>query len=178
MLARPSVARRRLLILLEHRTDPPNVGSIIRTAEAAGADGVVLPDRRSAGVNATVRKAAAGAAEHLPIARVGNLANALRTLKKAGIGVIGADASDEAAEVLATDLRANIAFVIGGEGAGLSSLIKRECDSLVGIPMLGRIGSLNASVAAAVLIYEAVRQRGCALRSRGSTGAPCRRATG
>jgi 23S rRNA (guanosine2251-2'-O)-methyltransferase len=154
----------RLIVMLDHLTDPHNVGAIVRTAEAAGADGVVLPERRCAGVNPTVRKAAAGAAAHLPIARVANLAGAIRTLKKAGIWVAGADPSPEAVEFHRADLSRDLALVIGAEGAGLSQLVKRECDYLVRLPMRGRIGSLNASVAAAILIYEALRQRDRSLR--------------
>ncbi len=154
----------RTFVILDHLTDPHNVGAIIRTAEAAGADGVILPARRSAGVNATVRKAAAGAAEHLPIARVANIADAIRVLKKAGVWVVGADASPEATDLLAADLNRDLALVVGAEGGGLSALVKRECDYLVRIPMRGRVASLNASVATAILIYEALRQRECSLR--------------
>jgi 23S rRNA (guanosine2251-2'-O)-methyltransferase len=149
----------RLFVVLDHLTDPHNVGAIVRTAECAGATGLVLPERRSAGVNATVRKAAAGAAAHLPIARVANVADAIRTLKKAGIWVAGADAGEQAVPMGSADFDRDLALVIGAEGAGLSPLVKRECDYLVSIPMLGRIGSLNASVAAGVLMYEVVRQR-------------------
>lgn len=154
----------RLIVVLDHLTDPHNVGAIIRTAEAAGADGVVLPERRSAGVNATVRKAAAGAAAHLPIARVVNIAETMRTMKKAGIWVAGADPAPEAVELAAADLNRDLCLVIGAEGTGLSALVKRECDYLVRLPMRGRVASLNASVAAAILIYEALRQHDCSLR--------------
>jgi 23S rRNA (guanosine2251-2'-O)-methyltransferase len=164
LLGRRNANQSRTLVVLDHLTDPHNVGAIIRTAEAAGADGLILPTRRSAGVNATVRKAAAGAAAHLPIARVANIADAIRAMKKAGIWVVGADASPEATELAAADLARDLALVIGGEGSGLSHLVKRECDYLVRIPMRGRIASLNASVAAAILIYEALRQRECSLR--------------
>jgi len=149
----------RMLVVLDHLTDPHNVGAIVRTAEAAGADGLVLPERRSAGINATVRKAAAGAAAHLPIARVANIAGALRTCKKAGIWVVGADASPEALALTQADLNRDFALVIGSEGTGLSQLVKRECDYLVRLPMRGKVASLNASVAAGVLMYEALRQR-------------------
>jgi 23S rRNA (guanosine2251-2'-O)-methyltransferase len=149
----------RLIVVLDHLTDPHNVGAIIRTAEAAGADGVVLPERRSAGVNATVRKAAAGATAHLPIARVANVAEAIRVLKKTGVWVAGADPSPEVVEFHRADFDRDLALVIGAEGSGLSQLVKRECDYLVRLPMQGRVGSLNASVAAAILIYEALRQR-------------------
>jgi 23S rRNA (guanosine2251-2'-O)-methyltransferase len=154
----------RLIVILDHLTDPHNVGAIIRTAEAAGADGVVLPARRAAGVNATVRKAAAGAAAHLPIARVANIAEAIRSLKKAGLWVAGADLGAEAIELSQTDLNRDLALAIGAEDRGLSPLVKRECDYLVKLPMRGQVGSLNASVAAAILIYEALRQRECSLR--------------
>ncbi len=159
-------------MLLDHLTDPHNVGAIVRTAEAAGAAGLALPARRSAGINATVRKAAAGAAAHLPIARVSNLADAIRVLKKAGIWVVGADASPEAVELWKADLDRDLALAIGAEGSGLSPLIKRECDYLVRIPMRGRVASLNASVAAAVLLYEAVRRRGTLAPSLTGEGEP------
>jgi len=152
-----------LIVALDHLTDPHNVGAVIRTAEAAGADGVVLPDRRSAGVNATVRKAAAGAAAHLPIARVANLADALRVMKKAGLWAVGADPGAQAVDFATCDLNRDLVLVVGAEGSGLSALIKRECDYLVKLPMRGKVASLNASVAAAVLIYEALRQRECSL---------------
>ena len=148
-----------LFVLLDHLTDPHNVGAIVRTAECAGADAVVLPERRSAGVNATVRKAAAGAAEHLPIVRVANINDAIRTLKKAGIWVAGADAGEGAVPMTQADLNRDLALVIGAEGEGLAQLVRRECDYLLSIPLLGKTESLNASVAAGVLLYEALRQR-------------------
>jgi 23S rRNA (guanosine2251-2'-O)-methyltransferase len=154
------IGKHRLFIVLDHLTDPHNVGAIVRTAETAGADGMILPDRRSAGINATVRKSAAGAAAHLPIARVGNVTDSIRTLKKSGVWVAGADASEAAVAMTQADFDRDLAIVIGAEGEGLSQLVKRECDYLVKIPMLGEIASLNASVAAGVLIYEALRQRG------------------
>lgn len=150
---------KRLYVLLDHLTDPHNVGAIVRTAECAGADAVILPDRRSAGINATVRKSAAGAAAHLPIARVANLADAIRVLKKAGVWVVGADSAPPAVPMTQADLNRDLAVVIGSEGSGLSQLVKRECDFLVRIPMRGEVASLNASVAAGVLVYEALRQR-------------------
>ena len=164
VLSRPARQPYRLVVVLDHLTDPHNVGAIVRTAEAAGADGLVLPQRRSAGVNATVRKAAAGAASHLPIARVANVAQTLRRLKKAGIWAVGADPSPEAIELREADLKRDLALVIGAEGSGLAPLVKRECDYLVRLAMRGRVASLNASVAAAILLYEAVRQRESAER--------------
>lgn len=148
-----------LIVVLDHITDPHNAGAIIRTAECAGAQGVIMPERRAAGVNPTVRKAAAGAAAHIPIARVSNIADAIRKLKKANVWVAGADLGPESVDFTQADLARDIAIVIGAEGAGLSQLVKRECDYLLRIPMLGQVESLNASVAAGVLLYEAVRQR-------------------
>jgi 23S rRNA (guanosine2251-2'-O)-methyltransferase len=150
---------RRLFVVLDHLTDPHNVGAIVRTAEAAGANAMILPDRRSAGINATVRKAAAGAAAHLPIARVSNIADAIRVMKKDGIWIAGADASPQAVPMTKADFNRDLAVVVGAEGAGLSQLVKRECDYLVSIPMRGEVSSLNASVAAGVLLYEVLRQR-------------------
>lgn len=148
-----------LFVILDHLTDPHNVGAIIRTAECAGANAVILPERRSAGVNATVRKAAAGAAQYLPVVRVANVNEAIRTLKKTGIWVAGAAAGDDAVPMAQADFDRDLALVIGAEGSGLAPLVRRECDYLVSIPMLGRTESLNASVAAGVLLYEVLRQR-------------------
>lgn len=158
VLAARRPGRRLLVVVLDHLTDPHNLGAIIRTAECAGADAVVIPDRRAAGVNATVRKTAAGATEHLPIVRVGNVTQAIRELKGAGAWVAGADAADGALDLTSADLGGDLVLVIGAEGEGLGQLVRRECDFLVQIPLLGRVASLNASVAAAVLLYEAVRQ--------------------
>jgi len=148
-----------LFVILDHLTDPHNVGAIIRTAECFGADAVILPERRSAGVNATVRKAAAGAAEHLPVVRVANVNEAIRTLKKAGIWVAGADAGEGSVPLVEADFNRDLALVIGAEGEGLAQLVRRECDYLVRVPMRGVTESLNASVAAGVLLYETLRQR-------------------
>ncbi|MHB8703045.1 MAG: 23S rRNA (guanosine(2251)-2'-O)-methyltransferase RlmB [Candidatus Tyrphobacter sp.] len=148
-----------LYVVLDHLTDPHNVGAILRTAEAAGASAVILPERRAAGVNATVRKSAAGAAARIPVARVAKVARTIARLKEAGVLVLGADAGPDALAMGRADLSGDVAVVIGAEGAGLAPLVKRECDALVKIPMLGALASLNASVAAAVLLYEAIRQR-------------------
>ena len=148
-----------LFVVLDHITDPHNLGAIIRTAEAAGADAVVLPERRSAGVNATVRKAAAGATAFLPIARVANVAQSLRRLKEAGLWVAGADLSGEAQRYDAADLTGDLAVVIGAEGGGISPVVRKECDLVLRIPMAGKVASLNASVAAAVRLSEVRRQR-------------------
>ncbi len=148
-----------LVILLDHLTDPHNVGAILRTAECVGADAVVLPERRSAGINATVRKAAAGAAARLPVVRVVNIAQTIGRLRNTGFWVAGADASEVAIPMTSADFHRETALVIGAEGRGLAPLVKRECDALVRVPMRGRLASLNASVAAAVLMYEVLRQR-------------------
>ncbi|HTU71023.1 MAG TPA: 23S rRNA (guanosine(2251)-2'-O)-methyltransferase RlmB [Candidatus Baltobacteraceae bacterium] len=148
-----------LFVVLDHLTDPHNVGAIVRTAECAGADALILPERRSAGINATVRKAAAGAAAYLPIVRVANVSEAIRALKKAGIWVAGAAAGEGSVPMSAADFDRDLALVIGAEGSGLAPLVRRECDYLVSVPMRGRTESLNASVAAGVLLYEVLRQR-------------------
>ncbi len=148
-----------LFVLLDHLTDPHNVGAIVRSAECFGADAVILPERRSAGINATVRKAAAGAAQHIAIVRVSNINDAIRQIKKAGVWVAGAHAGESSVDVSEADFNRDIALVIGAEGEGLAQLVRRECDYLVRIPMRGVIESLNASVAAGVLMYEVVRQR-------------------
>jgi 23S rRNA (guanosine2251-2'-O)-methyltransferase len=150
---------RAFFVLLDHLTDPHNVGAVIRSAECFGADAVILPERRSAGVNATVRKAAAGAAGHIPIVRVANINEAIRQLKKAGVWVAGADAGESSVPLETADFDRDLAIVIGAEGEGLAQLVRRECDYLVRIPMPGVTESLNASVAAGVLMYEVFRQR-------------------
>ena len=146
------------LVMCDEISDPHNLGAIIRTAECVGAHGVIIPKRRSAGLTAVVDKASAGAAEHLPIARVANLSAAIETLKKAGVWVYGAAAEGES-PLWKTDLTGSVCIVIGSEGDGISRLVREHCDVLVSIPMKGEISSLNASAAAAVLLYEALRQR-------------------
>jgi 23S rRNA (guanosine2251-2'-O)-methyltransferase len=158
-IARGREAGRTLIVVLDHITDPHNVGAILRTADGAGAQAVVLPERRSAGINATVRKASAGAASHVPVVRVANIAAALRTLKKAGVWIAGASADDAATPYAKADFDRDLALVIGAEGTGLSQVARKECDFLVRIPLRGRVPSLNASVAAGILLYEAVRSR-------------------
>ena len=146
------------LVVADEIEDPHNLGAIIRTAEAVGADGLILPKRRSASLNATVHKTSAGAASVLKVARVANLAACLRELKKKNIWVYGADMDGTAWNEL--DYRGGVALVIGSEGRGLSRVVKEECDFVASLPMAGQINSLNASVAAGVLLYEAARQRG------------------
>jgi 23S rRNA (guanosine2251-2'-O)-methyltransferase len=148
-----------LWVVLDHVTDPHNVGAIMRTAEAAGAAALIIPERRAAGVNATVRKAAAGAAAHLPVARISNVAGALRTMKKARIWIAGAALGEGAVPYTTADFDRDIAIVIGAEGTGISQVVRRECDYVLEIPMAGKIASLNASVAAGILLFEVIRQR-------------------
>ncbi|MGQ9513379.1 23S rRNA (guanosine(2251)-2'-O)-methyltransferase RlmB [Thermodesulfitimonas sp.] len=146
------------LLVLDHVTDPRNLGAILRTAAAAGVDGVVIPMRRAAGITGEAAKTAAGAIEHLPVTRVTNISRTLRYLKGLGFWIIGAD--PEAPQLLwEATLTGPIAIVIGGEDTGLSRVVQKECDYLVRIPMTEKIASLNVSVAAALLLYEVVRQR-------------------
>ena len=146
------------LIILDEITDPHNLGSVIRTANAAGAHGVIIPKRRSVGLTAAVAKTSAGALEYVPVAKVSNIAQTIEGLKAKGIWVIGADMDREQTYYKA-DLTGNIALVIGSEGKGIGRLIKEKCDYLVNIPMKGEVGSLNASVAASIIIYEVMKQR-------------------
>jgi 23S rRNA (guanosine2251-2'-O)-methyltransferase len=148
-----------LFVILDHLTDPHNVGAILRTSECAGVDAFVLPEHRSSGINATVRKTAAGAAGLVPVVQVANIAQTIRQLKENGVRVVGADAGSESLPMRQVDLSGDIALMIGAEGAGLGRLARRECDALVRIPMRGKLASLNASVAAGVLLYEILRQR-------------------
>lgn len=146
------------ILLLDEIEDPHNLGSILRTAECTGVHGVVIPKRRSAGLTATVLKTSAGAAEHVPVARVTNLAQTIDKLKEAGVWVAGTDVSAKQ-DVFKTKFDMPLAIVIGNESKGMGRLIKEKCDFLVKLPMLGQLNSLNASVAAGVLMYEVVRQR-------------------
>jgi 23S rRNA (guanosine2251-2'-O)-methyltransferase len=147
-----------LLVVLDGIEDPQNLGAIIRSAHALGAHGVVVARDRASGVTPTVAKASAGAVEHCPVARVTNIAQTIETLKEKGVWTV-ASAAEAEAEVATVDLRGPIALVVGGEGQGVRPLVRRGCDHLVRIPMTGEIGSLNASASAAILLYEAQRQR-------------------
>jgi len=147
-----------LLVLCDELTDPHNLGAILRTAECAGAHGVIIPKRRSVGLTAVVSKTSAGAVEYMPVARVSNMAACIRDLKKQGVWVFGT-AADGDTDLYHADLKGAAAIVIGSEGSGMTRLVEEGCDFLVSIPMSGRISSLNASAAAAILLYEAVRQR-------------------
>jgi 23S rRNA (guanosine2251-2'-O)-methyltransferase len=145
------------VIVLDGVTDPHNLGAVMRTAEAGGAHGVIIPKRRAVGLTSTVAKTSAGAIAHIAVARVPNITRALEELKKAGLWIACADAGEKS--LYDTDLSGPIALVLGAEGEGVSRLVRDNADFVVGIPMLGKIGSLNVSVAAGVLIYEVVRKR-------------------
>ncbi len=147
-----------LVVVCDEISDPHNLGAIIRTAECAGAHGVIIPKRRSAGLTAVVAKTSAGAVSYLPVARVPNIPSLLKDLQKKGLWIFGA-AAGGTTPLYEADLRSPAAIVIGSEGDGMGRLVQEGCDYLVSIPMKGRINSLNASAAAAVLLFEALRQR-------------------
>ncbi|SNS38736.1 23S rRNA (guanosine2251-2'-O)-methyltransferase [Anaerovirgula multivorans] len=156
------IARRKgekpFVILLDEIMDPHNLGSIMRTADAVGVHGIVIPKRRSVGLTATVAKTSAGAIEYVPVAKVSNIAQTIDKLKQEGLWIVGADMSGDK-DYYHEDMKDAIALVIGNEGKGISRLIKEKCDFLVKIPMVGKVASLNASVAAATLMYEVFRQK-------------------
>ena len=152
------------LVVLDGVEDPHNLGAIIRTAEAAGADGIVIPERRAVGVTGTVAKASAGASEHLPIAKVTNISRTVEELKKKNVWTVGLDArGDQTYDQV--DYNMDCALVLGAEGKGLHEQVRKHCDFVVKIPMMGHVPSLNVSVAAGVVMYEVARQR----RTRPST---------
>jgi 23S rRNA (guanosine2251-2'-O)-methyltransferase len=147
-----------LLVVLDGVEDPHNLGAILRTADAVGADGVVIPERRSASVTALVTKASAGASEHLPIARVTNIARTVEELKSQNVWTVALD--ERGTQTYDTlDYNMDCAIVLGAEGKGVHDLVRKKCDFVVSIPMLGKVPSLNVSVAAGVILYEIVRQR-------------------
>jgi len=148
-----------LVVVLDGVEDPRNLGAIVRTAEAAGADGVLLPERHSAGLSETVSRASAGGLEHVKVARIGNVAQALEELKARGIWVVGFDAAGQE-RWDAIDYRRPVALVLGGEGRGMRRLVRERCDHLASLPLFGHVGSLNVSVAAGIALYEVIRQRG------------------
>ena len=147
------------ILILDEIEDPHNLGAIIRTAECAGAHGVIIPKRRSAGVTPTVLKTSAGAVEYIPIVKVTNISATIELLKKENIWIYGAD-MDGDSYYYEKDMTGAIGLVIGSEGSGMNRVVKEKCDFLVKIPMKGKVSSLNASVAASVLTYDVVRQRG------------------
>ena len=155
-----SKGRPPLVVICEGITDPHNLGSIIRTANAAGAHGVIIPKNRSVALTSTVAKVSAGALEHTYVAKVSNIASTLEKLKKAGLWIVRGTDLTAAQSHYDCDLKGSLGIVIGSEGSGMSPIVRRSCDFLVKIPMLGEAESLNASVATGALLYEAVRQRG------------------
>jgi 23S rRNA (guanosine2251-2'-O)-methyltransferase len=147
-----------LVVVLDGVEDPHNLGAILRTADAAGADGVVIPERRAASVTAIVAKTSAGASEHLPVAKVTNIARTLEELKTHNLWIVGLDERGKQTYD-SLDYQMDCAVVFGAEGKGLHDLVRKHCDFVVSIPMLGKVPSLNVSVAAGVVLYEIVRQR-------------------
>lgn len=146
-----------LIVVLDGVEDPHNLGAVLRTADAAGANGVVIPERRASGITGTVAKSSAGASEHLPVAKVTNISRTLEELKSKNIWTVGLD--ERGGQAYDTvDYKMDCAIVLGAEGKGLHDLVKKKCDFLVSIPMLGRVPSLNVSVAAGVVLYEIARQ--------------------
>lgn len=145
------------LIICDEITDPHNLGSIIRTANAVGAHGVIIPKRRSAAINQTVVKTSCGAVEYVPVARVTNITQTIKTLQKEGVWIVGTDMG--APVYHEANLTGSIAIVVGNEGDGISRLVKESCDFMISLPMMGAVSSLNASVACGVVMYEVVRQR-------------------
>ncbi len=148
-----------LVLALDGITDPQNLGALIRTANCLGVDGVIIPENRAAAVTAAVIKASAGAAGRMPVARVANLSRTIEYLQEKGFWIYGADA-DGSLEVEKFDDNGHVALVMGGEGKGLSALIRKKCDFLVSIPMVGTVGSLNVSVAAGIILYEMLKKQG------------------
>lgn len=146
-----------IVVLLDGLEDPHNLGSILRSAHAAGAVAVVIPKRRSVGLTATVAKTSAGAIEHIPVCRVANLTQTVEQLQKQGFWAVAADAAGTAS-LYETDLKGKLAIVVGSEGEGVGRLLRERCDYVLSIPMVGKMSSLNASVAAGIILYEAVRQ--------------------
>ena len=147
-----------LYCILDGIEDPQNLGAILRTAEASGIHGVIIRSRRAVGLTAAVAKASAGAVEYVPVARVSNISQAVVTLKRSDVWVVGIDPTGKI-DYSQVDFRLATAIVVGGEGKGLSDLVKKRCDSVASIPMRGKITSLNASIAAALVMYEAFKQR-------------------
>ena len=153
-----------LVLLLDHIEDPQNVGSLLRTAEAAGVSGVIMPEDRAAGVTAAAVRASAGAAEHLRVARVVNLTRAIEALKACSCWITGLDTGDDARPYATIDFKGRCGLVVGNEGAGLGRLVREHCDFIAQLPMYGKVSSLNAGVAGALVMYEVLRQRSPASR--------------
>ena len=151
-------AKNPFLVLLDEVEDPQNLGAILRSAEGAGADGVILPERRSAGLTETVYEVSAGALEHLKVARVPNLAQTMDELKKRGVWLVGAESAGEG-EYYEFDYAQPVGLVFGSEGRGLRPLVRKKCDKILSIPLRGKVNSLNVASAASVFLFEVVRQR-------------------
>ena len=149
-----------LILALDHISDPQNVGSLLRSADAAGVTGVIIPEDRAAGVTPAATRASAGASEHMRVAKVVNLARALRELKEEGAWISGLDVGYDAVNYTSADLTGRCVLVVGSEGEGIGRLVRDTCDRIVAIPMSGKVSSLNAAVAGALVMYECVRQRG------------------
>ena len=149
-----------LILILDHIEDPQNVGSMLRTADAAGVTAVLLPEDRASGVTAAAVRASAGAAEHMRVAKVVNLVRAMQELKACGVWMTGLDFGPDAKPYTAIDFKGRVGLVVGSEGNGLSRLVRETCDFIACLPMKGRVESLNAGVAGAITLYEVVRQRG------------------
>lgn len=147
------------IIVCDGITDPHNLGAIIRSAESAGAHGIIIPKRRAVGINAVVSKSSAGALAHIGVCKVSNIAQTIEKLKDLGVWIFGADANGDT-NLYQADFKGATAIVIGSEGEGMSKIVEKSCDFLVSIPMNGKVNSLNASVACGVLLYEVVRKRG------------------
>ncbi|MCR4962619.1 MAG: 23S rRNA (guanosine(2251)-2'-O)-methyltransferase RlmB [Firmicutes bacterium] len=158
ILAKAAEDPQPLLLLLDDIEDPHNLGAILRTALAAGATGAIVPKRNAAPLNDTVMRTSAGAVNYLPVARVSNLTQTIEELKKQGFWIIGGDMQGQC--LWQVDMSGPIALVMGSEGKGLSPLVRKHCDFIASIPMQGQVGSLNVSVAAGILLYEAARKRG------------------
>lgn len=148
-----------LVLLLDHIEDPQNVGSLLRSADAAGVTAVILPEDRASGVTAGVVRASAGAAEHMRVAKVVNLVRAMKELKDCGVWITGLDFGPDAKSYTAVDFKGRVGLVVGSEGNGISRLVREACDFIACLPMKGRVESLNAGVAGAIALYEVVRQR-------------------
>ena len=146
-----------LIVILDHLEDPHNFGAIIRTCEAAGVDGIIIPKNRSVDVNSTVMKTSTGALNHVKICQVTNLKNTMDYLKKKGFWIVGTDM--DGTDYTQVDYKGKMAIITGSEGFGMSRLVKENCDFIASIPMYGEVNSLNASVATAIIIYEAIKQR-------------------
>jgi 23S rRNA (guanosine2251-2'-O)-methyltransferase len=147
-----------LLLILDGIEDPQNLGAIIRTAESAGVDGIIIPEHRAAHLSSAVARASAGALEHMPVAKVFNIAGFIGALKDKGFWVLGL-AGEAEQDYTAFDMNLPLAVVLGSEGSGIRPLVRKSCDALVSLPMLGKVSSLNVSVASGIMLYEIIRQR-------------------